>query len=93
MEKIVDDARPPVIAVDTVKDIACGVDRQRGYFWTLAMSRDCGDTGSDEEGYCFELTQFVHHRIYFPGIGSLGVENGLSVVEDDEHLLGRKEGS
>lgn len=35
----------------------------------------------------------MHHGIDLPSVRSLGVENGLSVVEDDEYLLGGKEGS
>jgi hypothetical protein len=38
----------------------------------------------------FEPTQFIHHAVDLLGIRSLGVENGLGVVDDYEHLLGRK---
>ena len=52
------------------------------------MPGDGGNTGSNAEGYSSELTQLIHHAIYLLGIRSLGVENGLGVIEDDEHILG-----
>jgi hypothetical protein len=54
---------------------------------------DRRDVGSDKDPYVFELTQFVHHRIDFPGIRSLGIQNGLGVIEDNEDLLGGEGGS
>jgi hypothetical protein len=57
------------------------------------MSGDCGDAGSDEEGYRFELTQFLDHQTDLLRIRYLGIQNGLGVVQDYEHLIGREEGS
>ena len=56
----------------------------------LAVRGNGRDTGSDEEAYVFEPAQFVHYGIDLPGVLFLGVNNGLGVVEDDEHLLGGK---
>ena len=73
--------------MDTVKDIACRLNRQCGYFWALAIRGDRGDAGSDTEPYRFELTQSVHQGIDLFGTGSSGVENRFSVVKDDEYRL------
>jgi hypothetical protein len=59
----------------------------------LTARGDCGDTGGDEEAYRFELAKFIHYRIDLLDIRSFGVENGLCVVEDYDHVLRRKEGS
>ena len=56
------------------------------------MRGDSRDTGSDEKADRFELTQSVHHSVDPLGICSLRVKNGLGIVEDDENLLGGKEG-
>ena len=61
--------------------------------WTLAVSGDCSDAGCDAEAYGFELTEFVHHCVDLLVIWSLGVENGLGVVEDYEYVLGGKKGA
>jgi hypothetical protein len=90
LEKVIDDTRPPAVTVDTVEYIARGLHRQRGDFGTLAVSGNCHDAGSDADGYCFELAQLVHHGIDLPGARFLRVENGLGIVEDDEHLRGGK---
>ena len=92
LEKVVDDAGPPMIAVDTVEDITCRLHRQRGDFRTLAARGYRRDAGCDKEAYCFKLAQFVYHRIYILCACSFRVENGFGVVEDDEHLLGGKVG-
>ena len=93
VEKVVDDAGPPAVTVDAVEDIACSFDRQCGDFRTFATWGNGPDTGSDTEARCFGLAQFKHHGIDLIGTYSFGVENGFGVVEDDEHILGGKEGS
>ena len=52
----------------------------------LAFSGDSCDSGSDTETHRLELTQFLHYGVDPPSAGSLGVENGFGIVEDDEHL-------
>ena len=92
-EKVVDDARALVATVDAIEDFACGLHRQRGDLRTFAISGDCCNTGGDKEGDCFELAKFIDRGIDLLGVRSLRVENGLRVVQDYEHLVGRKEGS
>ena len=92
-DKVVDDVRPPAVAVDAVEDVARRFRRQCRDFWTLAVVGNGGNTGSDAEGHGCELTQLVHHGVDLLGVGPLGVEDGLGVIEDYEHLLGDKEGS
>ena len=86
-EEIVYDAGPPAIAIDAVEGIACGLHRQSGDFWALATLGDSRDAGSDEETYGWEPGQFIHHGAYFLSVRSLGIENGLGVVEDYENIL------
>ena len=57
------------------------------------MRGDRGHSGSNPKTNVAESTQLIHDGIYFPGIRSLGIENRLDIVEDDEHLPGGKEGS
>ena len=56
--------------------------------WAFAVPGDCSDAGSDAEAHGFELTEFVYHCVDLLVIWSLGVENGLGVVEDYEDILG-----
>jgi hypothetical protein len=56
------------------------------------VSGDGRDTGSDADTYRFEPAQFIHHSMHLLGVRSLGIENRLGVVEDYEHLPGRKGG-
>ena len=62
-----------------------------GISWALTVRGDRPYSGSDAKADCFELAQFVHDGIYFLGVRSLGVEERLGVVQDDEHFLGGKE--
>ena len=41
LQKVVYNARSPVVVVDVVEDIACGLHRQRGDFRASAVGRDC----------------------------------------------------
>ena len=93
LEKVVDGIGPPATTVDAVEYVACGLHRQCGDLRALAVWGDCRDTGSDTDGYFFEMTQFVHHGIDLLDSRSFGVENRLGIVEDYEHLLGGKERS
>ena len=47
------------------------------------------DAGRDEEANVAELTQFLHHSKDFRLIRSSWIENGLSIVKDQEHFLRR----
>ena len=93
LDKVIDDAGPPAIAVNAVEDVACGLHGQRGDFWALAVRRDGSDTGCDKQAYRFELAKFIHHGIYLLGIRSYGVEDRLGVIKNYEYLFGGKERS
>ena len=79
-KKAVDDVGPLVVPIDTVEDVAGRLHRQCGDLQTFAVRGGRRDTGSDTDAYCFELAQFIHRRIDFLGICSLGVKNGFGVV-------------
>ena len=56
-----------------------------------AKRGDCRDPGSDEEGYCFDMSQLAR-RIDLFSVSSFWVENKLGVVEAEKDLLGGNEG-
>jgi hypothetical protein len=93
LEKVVDEAGSPTVTINAVKDITCCLHRQCGDLRTLAAWGDHCDTGCDTEAYRFELAQFIHQGIDLRCTCFFGVENGLGVVEDYEHVLGGKQGS
>ena len=88
LEKIVDDIRPPAVIVYAVEDVACRLHRQCGDRWTLAVSGDSRDTGSDAKANVVELAQLLYHGINLLSIRSLRVQNRFGVVADYDHLLG-----
>ena len=91
-EKVVCDARTPMVAVDPIEDIRCGLHRQCGNFWTPAVSGDCCGAGSDKEAYCCEMGQFFYNGVGL-GKGPFVVKDELCIIEDYDHLFGGKEGS
>ena len=81
------------MGVDGVEDVACRLDRQCGDFRTLAVPGNGCNSGSDAEGHRFDLTQFIHYAVDLSGVYPMGVEDGLGVIEDYEHLPGREKRS
>jgi hypothetical protein len=76
-----------VVVVDVMEGTACGVHRQCGDIQTLAIWWYGGDVGCNTEAHIVELAQFLHQAINIPSVGSLGVKNRLSVVEDYENFI------
>ena len=57
------------------------------------MSGDGGDAGGDAEAHVLKLAQLFHHVIDLPSARPLWVEEGLSIIEDKDHLRRGQEGS
>lgn len=93
LEETTNKIRAFAVVINAVEDIACGLPRQLGDHQALAMLGDGRGTRNDKEAYRFQLAQFIHHSIDVLDIRSLGVKNGLDIVEDYDHFLGGKEGA
>ena len=59
----------------------------------MTVPRDRSDPGSDAEAHGFELAEFIDHCVDLLVIWSLGVKDGLGIVEDYERVLGGKQGT
>jgi hypothetical protein len=86
LEKVVDDTRPPAVIVNAIEGLACGLRRQRGDHQAPTVLGNGRDSGSDADEDRFEPTQLIYQGIDLPSIRSLGIENGLAVVEDQKHF-------
>ena len=75
--------------MDAVECVKRSFHRQCRYFEGFPVLRDGGDAGRDEEANVAELTRFLHHSEDLRLIRTSWIENGLSIVKDQEHFLGR----
>jgi hypothetical protein len=71
-QDVVDRGGPLAVLVDAMERVACGLHRQYRYFERLAVRRDGGDAGGNEEANVAGSSQFVHVGIDLRALGPSG---------------------
>ena len=86
-EDLVDLVWSLVVAVDAIEGLACGLDRQCRDVQAPAIWGYGRDAGCDDKTDIAELSQFLHHSIDLPFIGTMWVQNRLGIIEDNNHFF------
>ena len=74
--------------VNPIEGIMCGFHRQCWNIQYLAVRRDGGDPGCDEEADIAQPAELLYHIVYLLSARSMRIEYGFGVVEDYEHVFG-----